>query len=121
MRRVGSQAASLTRPASFQLVDLVGQQRQPGRLSSESAKMADFRFLRHSSFELRHCFHAPRILDTSGRLSIRSRISSSEAFLISSTVIAFATSNRPDFVRRSDFKYAPQPRASPMSCTYVRT
>src|SRR5206468_8832454 len=77
--------------------------------------------IRHSSFELSHCFHAPRILETSGRLSIRSRISSRVAFLILSTVIAFVTSNRPDFNRRSDFKCAPQPRASPMSCTYVRT
>src|SRR5437667_11744566 len=77
--------------------------------------------LSHSSFELSHCSHAPRILETSGRLSIRSRISSRVAFLILSTVIAFVTSNRPDFNRRSDFKCAPQPRASPMSCTYVRT
>src|SRR5213595_19442 len=60
--------------------------------------------IRHSSFELRHCFHAPRILETSGRLSIRSRISSRVASLIWSTVIAFVTSNRPDFKRRSDFK-----------------
>src|SRR5205809_6811351 len=77
--------------------------------------------IRHSSFELRHRFHAPRILETPGRLSIRSRISSRVAFLLWSTVIAFVTSNRPDFNRRSDFKYAPQPRASPMSCTYLRT
>src|SRR6266699_176319 len=77
--------------------------------------------IRHSSFELRQGFHAPRILETSGRLSIRSRISSRVASLIWSTVIAFVTSNRPDFKRRSDFKCEPQPRTSPMSFTYVRT
>ncbi len=36
---------------------------------------------------------------------------------LNKTVIAFATSNLPDFNRRSDFKWAPQPRVSPMSCT----
>ena len=55
-----------------------------------------------SGIERRICIitsYAPRILETSGRLSIRLRICSGVAFLISSTVIALATSKRPDFVR----------------------
>src|SRR6266568_7577396 len=60
MRRNGSQAASLTRRTSFQLVDLQKYKyRRPGRPSAESAKMADFRS-RAFALEVRHVSYVHR-------------------------------------------------------------
>src|SRR4029079_1441944 len=56
---------------------------------------------RHS-FDIRHLLHAPRILETCGSESTRAAISDGSAFLISSTVIALATSKRPDLTRLSE-------------------
>ena len=48
--------------------------------------------------------------ETSGKLSRRLTIFARGKFLISSTVIAPSTLNRPDLVRLNVFKCAPQPR-----------
>src|SRR5215475_1357381 len=71
---------------------------------------------RLQDFHYRFCAYAPRMRETCGRERMRRAISPRGRALICSTVIAFSTSNRPDFVRRKDFKCAPQPSASPMSC-----
>src|SRR5260370_42179822 len=60
--------------------------------------------------------HAPRMRETSGRERMWRTISSRGLLLISSTLSALATSNRPDLIRRSDFQLAPQPGPPPISC-----
>ena len=65
--------------------------------------------------------HAPRMRETSGRLRMRARNSSVGSVRIWSTVTARLRSKRPDCVRRSSFKCAPQPSSPPISCAYVRT
>jgi hypothetical protein len=59
--------------------------------------------IRHSSFVIRASsfFYAPRIRETCGKDSTRAAISGGSPFLICSTEIALATSNRPDFTRRN--------------------
>src|SRR5437868_10075743 len=66
-----------------------------------------------------HCgslAQAPRMRETCGSERIRCAICSRGCSLIWSTVIALPTSNRPDCVRRKDFKCAPQPSNWPISC-----
>jgi hypothetical protein len=71
-------------------------QNESSRISSGFVINSSF-VIRASSF-----FYAPRIRETCGKDSTRVAISDGSPFLICSTEIALATSNRPDFTRRSE-------------------
>jgi hypothetical protein len=70
-------------------------QNESSRISSGFVINSSF-VIRASSF-----FYAPRIRETCGKDSTRAAISDGSPFLICSTEIALATSNRPDFTRRN--------------------